>query len=66
MNPRRAACLQARAITVDDARITSPRPGQVRIDSACTGIRGTDPHTFHGDTAAHVGAPSRSPAPQQE
>ena len=58
MNPRRAAYTQARTITLDDARLLPPGPGQVRIDVAYTGICGTDLHIFHGDMDARVSTPA--------
>jgi 2-desacetyl-2-hydroxyethyl bacteriochlorophyllide A dehydrogenase len=58
VNPRRAAYTQARTITLADAEIAPPAPGQVRIDVAYTGICGTDLHIFHGDMDARVSTPA--------
>jgi (R,R)-butanediol dehydrogenase/meso-butanediol dehydrogenase/diacetyl reductase len=58
VNHRRAAYTQARTITLADAEIAPPGPGQVRIDVAYTGICGTDLHIFHGDMDGRVSAPA--------
>lgn len=47
-----------RTVSVSDCDPSPPRPGEVVVDVAYTGICGTGPHIFHGAMDARVSMPA--------
>ncbi len=53
------------AIDVAPVVQQAPGPGEVRMDVACTGVCGTDPHIVHEDMDQRVTVPAQGVTPDR-